>query len=134
MSLVSRDKRHLWHPLTQHKIAAPPLGIVRADGVHLYDECGNAYIDGISSWYTCMYGHGNPQIIEAVTQQMKELDFVMFSGFTHEPAVKLSEKLLSILPKNQNRIFFNDNGSTAIEAAIKMALQYHHNHGTKEIR
>ncbi len=127
MKLADRDKAYIWHPLTQHKTAQPPIGIVKAKGALLWDEAGNEYIDGIASWYTAMYGHSHPQIVESVTEQMKELDFVMFSGFTHEPAVRLSEKLMEILPTNQQKIFFNDNGSTAVEAAIKMALQYHHN-------
>ena len=131
MGLVERDKKHIWHPLTQHKTAAPPLGIVKAEGVYLFDESGNSYIDGIASWYTCMYGHGNKKIIEAVTRQMRELDFTMFSGFTHRPAVELAEKLLEVLPENQSKIFFNDNGSTAIEAAIKMTLQYFYNRDDK---
>lgn len=130
-NLSERDKKHLWHPLTQHKTAASALGITKAKGALFWDEEGNEYIDGIASWYTCMYGHGNETIIQAMTAQMKQLDFVLFSGFTHEPAVQLSEKLLPLLPKNQSKIFFNDNGSTAVEAGIKMALQYHHNHGTK---
>ncbi|WP_432411996.1 adenosylmethionine--8-amino-7-oxononanoate transaminase [Rasiella sp. SM2506] len=131
MKLSDRDKAHIWHPLTQHKTALPPIGIVKAKGALLWDEAGNEYIDGIASWYTAMYGHSHPQLVDAVTTQMKELDFVMFSGFTHEPAVQLSEKLMEILPGNQQKIFFNDNGSTAVEAAIKMALQYHHNAGDK---
>ncbi|MEO0572416.1 MAG: adenosylmethionine--8-amino-7-oxononanoate transaminase [Bacteroidota bacterium] len=131
MSLVGRDKKHLWHPLTQHKTASPPLGIVRAEGALLFDEEGKSYIDGISSWYTCMYGHGNNHIVDAMIKQMNELDFTMFSGFTHRPAVELAEKLLKILPGDQSRIFFNDNGSTAVEAAIKMALQYYYNKGKK---
>ena len=91
------------------------------------DEKGNEYIDAISSWYTCMFGHCNDFIINKVKAQMDNLDQVMFSDFTHEPAVRLSEELIKILPENQNRIFFNDNGSTAVEAAIKMALQYYFN-------
>lgn len=130
-NLLERDKKHLWHPLTQHKTAAPPLGIVKAEGALFWDEEGREYIDGIASWYTSMYGHGNPTIIAAMTAQMKALDFVLFSGFTHEPAVQLSEALIPLLPKNQAKLFFNDNGSTAIEAGIKMALQYHHNKGVK---
>jgi len=130
-NLSERDKKHLWHPLTQHKTAAPNIGIVKAKGALLWDEEGNDYIDGIASWYSVMYGHGNPVIINAISEQMQQLDFVMFSGFTHEPAVKLSEELLKILPANQSKIFFNDNGSTAVEAAIKMALQYHHNNGER---
>ncbi|PIB30904.1 adenosylmethionine--8-amino-7-oxononanoate transaminase [Maribacter sp. 4U21] len=130
-NLSERDKKHLWHPLTQHKTAALPVGIVKAKGALFWDEEGRAYIDGIASWYTAMYGHCNEYIINAVTAQMKQLDFVIFSGFTHEPAVQLSERLLKILPPNQEKIFFNDNGSTAVEAGIKMTLQYHHNKGEK---
>ncbi len=131
MKLAHRDQKHIWHPLTQHHTAKPPVGIIKAKGATLWDEDGNKYIDGITSWYTAMYGHSHPKIVEAVTKQMQALDFVMFSGFTHEPAVQLSEKLMEILPGNQHKIFFNDNGSTAVEAAIKMALQYHHNAGDK---
>ncbi len=130
-NLSERDKKYLWHPLTQHKTAAPPLGIVRAKEALFWDENGKEYIDGIASWYTSMYGHGNEHIANAMTAQMKQLDFVLFSGFTHEPAVQLSERLLPLLPSNQAKIFFNDNGSTAVEAGLKMALQFHHNQGEK---
>ncbi|QLG45601.1 adenosylmethionine--8-amino-7-oxononanoate transaminase [Costertonia aggregata] len=130
-NLSKRDKKHLWHPLTQHQTANPPIAIVKAKDALLWDEQGNEYIDGIASWYTAMYGHCNDYIVEAMQKQMQTLDFVMFSGFTHKPAVELSEKLMEILPINQSKIFFNDNGSTAIEAAIKMALQYYHNKGDK---
>ncbi|MFK7813325.1 MAG: adenosylmethionine--8-amino-7-oxononanoate transaminase [Maribacter sp.] len=130
-NLSERDKKHLWHPLTQHKLHPEMLPIVKAKGAVLYDSEGNEYIDGIASWYTTIYGHCNPAIIEAMTQQMQELDFVMFSGFTHQPAIELSEQLIQILPENQEKIFFNDNGSTAIEAGIKMALQFYHNKGDK---
>ncbi len=107
------------------------LGIVKAKGVLLYDEDGNEYIDGISSWYTCMYGHCNEYILQKVHRQMQQLDQVVFSGFTHEPAVKLSEELIKILPDNQKKIFFSDNGSTSTEIGIKMAFQYHLNQGVK---
>lgn len=128
-SLSQRDQKHLWHPLTQHKIAGEMLAIVRAKEAVLYDENGKEYIDGISSWYTAMYGHCNEEITSRVSRQMQELDQVVFSGFTHEPAVKLSEELIKILPPNQEKLFFSDNGSTATEVGIKMALQYHHNLG-----
>ncbi len=127
MTLQERDKKHLWHPLKQHQLHPDSLAIVKAKGCILTDEHGNEYIDAISSWYTCMFGHCNDFITNRVYQQMQQLDQVMFSDFTHEPAVKLSEELIKILPKNQNRIFFNDNGSTAVEAGIKMALQYYFN-------
>ncbi|WP_339752059.1 adenosylmethionine--8-amino-7-oxononanoate transaminase [uncultured Winogradskyella sp.] len=131
MSLKERDKKHLWHPLKQHQLHPESTAIVKTKGCILTDEDGNDYIDAISSWYTCMFGHCNDYIIEKVYRQMQQLDQVMFSDFTHEPAVKLSEELIKILPKGQNKIFFNDNGSTAVEAGIKMALQYYFNKGKK---
>ncbi|MDT0643125.1 adenosylmethionine--8-amino-7-oxononanoate transaminase [Zunongwangia sp. F363] len=127
--LSERDKKHLWHPLTQHKIYPDMLAITKAKGAILYGEDGKEYIDGIASWYTCMYGHCNEYITSRVSEQMKNLDQVVFSGFTHGPAVELSEALMQILPAGQQKLFFNDNGSTATEIGIKMALQYHHNLG-----
>ncbi len=129
--LAHRDSLNIWHPLTQHKNAAPSVAVVKAKGAMFYDEKGKGYIDAIASWYTSMYGHGNPQVIKAITAQMKQLDFVIFSGLTHAPAIELAERLLQILPTGQAKVFFNDNGSTAIEAAIKMAFQYHYNRGEK---
>lgn len=131
MSLKQRDKKHLWHPLTQHKTHPDTIAITKANGCVLIDEDGNHYIDAIASWYTCMYGHCNPHITRQVSNQMQTLDQVVFSGFTHKPAVELSEALIEILPKNQNKIFFSDNGSTSVEIGIKMALQYHFNQGKK---
>ena len=101
-NLSTRDKKHLWHPLTQHKLGKPQLPIVKAKGALLFDEKGKEYIDAIASWYTVMYGHANEQIVSAITQQMQTLDFVMFSGLTHEPAIELSEKLMEILKKQKN--------------------------------
>lgn len=131
MTLKERDKKHLWHPLTQHKIHPEALPIVKAEGALLYDEEGKEYIDGIASWYTAMYGHCNEYILDKAKQQMQQLDQIVFSGFTHEPAIRLSEELIKILPANQEKIFFSDNGSTANEVGIKMALQYHFNKGEK---
>lgn len=128
-SISERDQKYIWHPLTQHKLNPELLAIKSAKGAILKDENGNTYIDAIASWYTSMYGHCHPKIIDKVQAQMQTLDQVVFSGFTHEPAVELSEKLIKILPKNQAKLFFNDNGSTATEIGIKMALQYHHNQG-----
>ncbi|WP_029033978.1 adenosylmethionine--8-amino-7-oxononanoate transaminase [Salinimicrobium terrae] len=130
-NLSQRDKKHLWHPLTQHKLSGDMLAIVKAKGAVLYDEQGKEYVDGISSWYTAVYGHCNEDITNKVAAQMQQLDQVVFSGFTHEPAIALSEALIKILPANQEKLFFSDNGSTATEVGIKMALQYHHNHGRK---
>ncbi|AXT18773.1 adenosylmethionine--8-amino-7-oxononanoate transaminase [Flavobacteriaceae bacterium AU392] len=131
MSIKERDKKHLWHPLTQHKLHPEHLAITKAKGALLYDENGNSYIDGIASWYTCMYGHCNDYIIKKMNLQMQQLDHVVFAGFTHEPAVKLSEALINILPENQEKLFFSDNGSTSVDVAIKMALQYHFNNDEK---
>ncbi|NJB81573.1 adenosylmethionine--8-amino-7-oxononanoate transaminase [Wenyingzhuangia aestuarii] len=134
MSLNSRDQKHLWHPLTQHKMTKEHLGIVKANGVYLYDEEGNKYVDAISSWYTCVYGHCNPHVVQKVTEQITQLDQIVFAGFTHKPAVEMSEKLMEILPKNQQKIFFSDNGSTTVDIAIKMSLQYHFNQEKKKLK
>ena len=131
MNLTDRDKKHLWHPLTQHKLHNTMLPIVKAKGAVLTDDKGNDYVDGISSWYTSVYGHCNDHILNKVQAQMQQLDQVVFSGFTHKPAIELSEELIKILPKNQEKLFFSDNGSTSVEIGIKMALQYHFNKGEK---
>ncbi|MBT8264090.1 MAG: adenosylmethionine--8-amino-7-oxononanoate transaminase, partial [Muriicola sp.] len=128
-NLSERDKKYVWHPLTQHKTHPTMLGIVKAKGAIITDEDGNDYIDGIASWYTSMFGHCNPAITSKVAAQMQLLDQVVFSGFTHEPAIKLSEALMEILPQNQGKLFFSDNGSTATEIGIKMAMQYFFNKG-----
>lgn len=128
-NLSQRDQKHLWHPLTQHKTSGEMLAIVKAKGAMLYDENGREYIDGISSWYTAVYGHCNEKITQRVAEQMQQLDQVVFSGFTHQPAIELSEALIKLLPSNQEKLFFSDNGSTSTEIGIKMALQYHHNLG-----
>lgn len=134
MNLTNRDQKHLWHPLTQHKTTQDALGIVKANGVYLFDEFGNKYIDAISSWYTCVYGHCHPHMVQKVTEQVSSLDQIVFAGFTHPPAVEMSEKLMEILPKNQQKIFFSDNGSTTVDIAIKMSLQYHFNQGKKKLK
>lgn len=131
MTLQERDKKYLWHPLTQHKLHPNHLAITKAKGALLFDDNQKEYIDGIASWYTCMYGHCNEYITSKVYAQMQQLDHVVFAGFTHEPAIKLSEELMKILPANQEKLFFSDNGSTSVDIAIKMALQYHFNNGEK---
>ncbi len=125
--LQKRDKRHLWHPITQHYSAPDNLVIKRAKGVFLYDEIGNRYIDGFASWYTCMYGHCNDYIARKAQESLQRFSHVPFVGLTHEPAIKFSEALIKILPKNQQKIFFSENGSTAVDLALKIALQYFHN-------
>jgi len=132
--LVERDATCLWHPYTQAKTAIAPVPIRRAKDAVLYTEEGERYIDAMSSWWVTLHGHGHPTIIEAIEKQLAELDHVMFAGFTHEPAVQLAEKLLGLLPKHFARVFYSDNGSTAVETALKIALQYWHNKGVKKKR
>ncbi|WP_233507335.1 adenosylmethionine--8-amino-7-oxononanoate transaminase [Adhaeribacter pallidiroseus] len=134
MSLASRDHEIIWHPYTQMQTAALPIGIVRGEGSLLYAEDGAVYLDAVSSWWVTIHGHSHPYIAEKVAQQIKELDHVLFAGFTHRPAVELAERLLSILPHNQKRIFYSDNGSTAVEVALKMAIQFWENRGTPKRR
>ncbi|MBX9807492.1 MAG: adenosylmethionine--8-amino-7-oxononanoate transaminase [Flavobacteriaceae bacterium] len=132
MNLTERDQKNIWHPYTQHKTAALPIAIARGEGALLWDENNKEYIDAIASWWVNPYGHSNKFIADAIYKQLTTLEHVLFGGFTHEPAIILAEKLLEILPKNQQKIFFSDNGSTAVEVAIKVALQYFFNKGEKK--
>ena len=132
MTLQERDQKHLWHPYTQHKTAALPIAIKRGEGALLWDENGKEYIDAIASWWVNPYGHSNKFIADAIYKQLTTLEHVLFGGFSHEPAIILAEKLVEILPKNQQKVFFSDNGSTAVEIAIKVALQYFFNKGQKK--
>lgn len=106
-----------------------PEMLERAEGVNLYTMDGKKIIDVISSWWVNLHGHSHPYIAKAIADQANTLEHVIFAGFTHEPAIRLAERLLEILPDNQSKIFFSDNGSTATEVAIKMAFQYFHNQG-----
>jgi adenosylmethionine-8-amino-7-oxononanoate aminotransferase len=129
MSLADRDLAVIWHPYTQMKTAARPIPIVRGEGACLYDEDGKKYIDAVSSWWVNIHGHANKYIAQKVAEQLLQLEHVIFAGFTHPTAVELAERLLAILPSNQKKAFYSDNGSTAIEVAIKMCLQYWNNQG-----
>ena len=131
MNLTERDSQYLWHPYTQHKTAALPIAIKKGKGALLWDENNKEYIDAIASWWVNPYGHSNTFIADAIYKQLTTLEHVLFGGFTHEPAILVAEKLMEILPKNQQKIFFSDNGSTAVEVAIKVALQYFFNKGEK---
>lgn len=128
-NLSEKDKKNIWHPFTPLEGGIEPLLIDRAAGVHLYTADGRKIIDAISSWWVNLHGHSHPVIAEAVAQQARKLEHVIFAGFTHEPAITLSENILSILPKGFSKIFFSDNGSTAVEVALKMAMQFWHNQG-----
>ena len=134
MSLSQRDQKHNWHPYTQHKTAAAAVAIVKGEGALLWDENGKEYIDAIASWWVNPYGHSNKNIADAIYKQLTSLEHVLFGGFTHEPAVVLSEKLMEILPSNQKKLFYSDNGSTAVEVAVKAALQYNYNKGINKTK
>lgn len=131
MTLSEKDQQYLWHPYTQHKTAQVPIVISKGDGALLWDENGKEYIDAIASWWVNPFGHSNQFIADAIYVQLTSLEHVLFGGFTHEPAVRVAEKLMEILPSNQQKIFFSDNGSTAVEVAIKVALQYFFNKGQR---
>lgn len=129
MTLLEKDARYIWHPYTQMKTAAAPLPVVRGEGALLFTENGDSYIDAVASWWVNIHGHAHPYIAGKLAEQARTLEHVIFAGFTHPPAVELAERLLQILPENQARIFFSDNGSTAVEIGVKMAIQYFHNQG-----
>jgi adenosylmethionine---8-amino-7-oxononanoate aminotransferase len=134
MNLSERDKKHNWHPYTQHKTAQDFPAIVKGKDALLWDENGKEYIDAIASWWVNPFGHSNEFIANAIYKQLTTLEHVLFGGFTHEPAVLLSEKLIEILPNNQEKVFFSDNGSTAVEIAIKVAMQYFYNQNIKKTK
>jgi adenosylmethionine---8-amino-7-oxononanoate aminotransferase len=127
MNDIDFDKTHIWHPFTQALGAKAPLYVSKAKGAYIYDDKNKAYLDLISSWWVTCHGHSHKQIAHAIYQQAKTLEQVIFAGFTHKPAVSLCRELLKVLPKNLSRFFFSDNGSTAVEVALKMAYQYFFN-------
>ncbi|MRI83082.1 MAG: adenosylmethionine--8-amino-7-oxononanoate transaminase [Nitratiruptor sp.] len=129
--LMARDLAHIWHPCTQMKDheTIPIIPIKRAKGVYLYDFDGNAYIDGISSWWVNLFGHANPYINAKIKEQVETLEHVIFAGFTHEPIVRLSERLCALT--GMDKCFYADNGSSAVEVALKMAFHYHKNRGER---
>jgi adenosylmethionine-8-amino-7-oxononanoate aminotransferase len=126
-TLSDKDKNFIWHPYTQMKDATAAIVIRKAEGVYLFDENNESYIDACGSWWTNLHGHSHPYITKKIAEQASRLEHVIFGGFTHEPAIRLAERLLKILPANQQKVFYSDNGSTAVEVAIKMCLQYWQN-------
>ncbi len=128
--LINKDRQNIWHPFTPLRGQADPILIDKAKGVYLFREDGTKIMDAVSSWWVNIHGHGNEHIAKAVGQQALDMEHIIFAGFTHKQAIKLSENLLSVLPENQEKIFFSDNGSTSVEVAIKMAFQYWHNKET----
>jgi adenosylmethionine---8-amino-7-oxononanoate aminotransferase len=124
MSLSDRDQAVLWHPYTQMQTAPAPLAITHAEGVWLHTAAGRRILDGISSWWVNIHGHAHPRLNAALARQAAQLEHVIFAGCTHAPAVELAEALLKVAPPGLARVFYSDNGSTAVEAAMKMALQF----------
>lgn len=129
--LLEADARFVWHPFTQNSSHQKPVYIKSAKGSQLFDQKGNAYLDMISSWWVNIHGHCDPEINAALTQQLSNLEHVMFAGFTHEPGVRLAKALSDCLPGTLNRVFYSDNGSTAVEVALKIAYQFWLNKGVK---
>jgi adenosylmethionine-8-amino-7-oxononanoate aminotransferase len=131
--LQNDDHNNIWHPFSP-VVGEAPIVIKAAKGIHLITEDDRKIIDGISSWWVNIHGHSHYAIAEAIYKQANELEHVIFAGFTHRPAIELSQNVLSILPRAQSKIFFSDNGSTAVEVALKMAIQFWHNKGTPKRR
>jgi adenosylmethionine-8-amino-7-oxononanoate aminotransferase len=129
VNLADRDRAHVWHPYTQMATAPAPFAIARGEGVYLYTEDGRKILDGISSWWVNIHGHAHPKLNEALAAQARRIEHVIFAGCTHAPAVELAERLVNAIPRGLNRIFYSDNGSTAVEVALKLAVQYWRNRG-----
>ncbi len=130
--ILKKDKKYLWHPFTQSRSSPDPIIIDAAEGEKLYDMDGNEFIDLISSWWINTHGHCREEMINSVFNQSKKLEQVLFAGFTHQPAVDLAQRLISLLPRSLTRVFFSDNGSTSVEIAMKVAVQYWYNKGEKK--
>jgi adenosylmethionine---8-amino-7-oxononanoate aminotransferase len=129
IEIQQKDNEFVWHPFTHLKYAEAPIHIVKGEGAYFFDAEGNKLLDGISSWWVNLHGHCHPYISRKVSEQLHTLEHAIFSSFTHEPAVKLAERLIGHLPENQSKIFYSDNGSTAVEVGLKMVLQYWYNRG-----
>lgn len=130
--LLKIDKENIWHPFTNFSTDQKQLYIESANGIYLYTPEGRKIIDAIGSWWVTLHGHSHPQIAKAIAEQAASLEHVIFAGFTHKPAIQLTKNLLSVLPSTISKVFFSDNGSTAVEVALKMGIQYWYNQGIKK--
>jgi adenosylmethionine-8-amino-7-oxononanoate aminotransferase len=127
MNQLEKDQEFVWHPFTQIKTEAPPIHIIKAKGATMIDERGKKYIDCNSSWWVNIHGHGNNHIGKAISTQFKKIDHIIFAGATHDKAIELAERVANKLPSTLSKVFFSDDGSTAVEVALKMAIQFWHN-------
>jgi adenosylmethionine-8-amino-7-oxononanoate aminotransferase len=127
--VLAQDRRHVWHPFTQHGTEGDPIVLSGAKGASLFDADGNEILDLVSSWWTCTHGHSHPKLNAALAEQASRFEHVMFAGFTHQPAVDLATALAEHLPGDLSRVFFSDDGSTSVEVALKIAYQYWINAG-----
>jgi len=130
-ALLDYHHRHAWQPFTQMKLAGDPLLVDHARGVYLYTKDGRAIIDAIGSWWVNIHGHACPELVDAACTQLGRLEHVMYAAFSHEPAINLSRKLAELTGLELPRVFFSDNGSTAVEVALKIAFQYFYNQGRR---
>jgi len=133
-TMMQRDLEVIWHPCTQMKDheTLPLIPVKSGKGVYLYDFEGNSYIDAVSSWWVNLFGHANPAINSQVKAQIDTLEHVLLAGFTHAPAIELAHQLVSLTPDRLKKVFYVDNGSSAVEAALKMSYHYHLNCGKKK--
>lgn len=130
--LLQLDQQYLWHPYSSVHSAMPMYAVERADGVMIRLKNGEQLIDGMSSWWAALHGYNHPRLNTAANRQLAQMSHIMFGGLTHEPAVRLAQKLVQMLPEKLDKVFFADSGSVAVEVAMKMAVQYQHALGRKE--
>ncbi len=134
MNLIEKDRQYVWHPFTQAKTAQSPIGIVKGKGAWVFDDKEKKYLDANSSWWTIIHGHGNTYIANKINEQFLTLDHSVFAGVTHPKAVQAAERIANLLPPALTKVFFSDNGSTAVEVALKMVFQYWYNKGSQKKR
>lgn len=132
--ILKYDQKHVWHPFTQMQTAPEPLAIVKAENSTLYAEDGKTYLDCNSSWWVNIHGHGNPYLQQALVEQFSQIDHIIFAGATHPKAVELASRIVALLPEKLQKVFFSDDGSTAVEVALKMVFQYWFNKNESKTR
>lgn len=132
--LQQKDLQYIWHPCSQMKDyeAFPPIIIEKAKGAYLYDIEGKSYLDAVSSWWVNLFGHSNEKLNKALKKQLESMEHVIFANFSHKPAIELAEKIIAITPEKLKKVFFADNGSSAVEVALKMSFQYHQQMGNEK--